>query len=150
MRGNGVLPKETKDDERRLPEWVLFLLSHFVLFGHARRPLSGWPEQSTRILSTTEARSAREVFSLGKTTLVEHVLAGQSAVFLNFDLVLKRANRLQAFEIKWSLRRTSGRAFADAYCPDGRIDYISDGSFSLWRCCALGQRPLGASSVARA
>ena len=40
---------------------------------------------------------ARQV---GKTTLVEHVLAGQPAVL---------------FEVKWSSRRVSGRAFRDAY-----------------------------------
>ncbi|MCX6550077.1 MAG: ATP-binding protein [Acidobacteria bacterium] len=31
------------------------------------------------------------------------------------DLVVKQANGLQAFEIKWSPRRVSGRAFRDAY-----------------------------------
>ena len=31
------------------------------------------------------------------------------------DLVVKQANDLQAFEIKWSPRRVSGRAFRDAY-----------------------------------
>lgn len=59
---------------------------------------------------------ARQV---GKTTLVEHVLAGRPALVLNFDvevdLVVKHRGGLQAFEIKWSPRRTSGRAFRDAY-----------------------------------
>jgi hypothetical protein len=41
---------------------------------------------------------ARQV---GKTTLVQHVLAGLPAVFLN--------------EVKWSPRRGSARAFRDAY-----------------------------------
>lgn len=36
---------------------------------------------------------------------------GQSEV----DLVLKQGGDLRAFEIKWSARRTSGRAFRDAY-----------------------------------
>jgi len=31
------------------------------------------------------------------------------------DLVVKHGSGLQAFEIKWSPRRTSGRAFRDAY-----------------------------------
>jgi len=31
------------------------------------------------------------------------------------DLVVKQASRLQAYEIKWSPRRVSGRAFRDAY-----------------------------------
>jgi hypothetical protein len=31
------------------------------------------------------------------------------------DLVVKQASGLQAFEIKWSPRRVSGRAFCDAY-----------------------------------
>lgn len=31
------------------------------------------------------------------------------------DLVVKQADRLQAFEIKWSPRRVTGRAFRDAY-----------------------------------
>jgi hypothetical protein len=31
------------------------------------------------------------------------------------DLVVKQADGLRAFEIKWSHRRVSGRAFRDAY-----------------------------------
>ena len=31
------------------------------------------------------------------------------------DLVVKQENNLRAFEIKWSMRRASGRAFRDAY-----------------------------------
>ena len=31
------------------------------------------------------------------------------------DLVVKQAGGLRAFEIKWSPRRVSGRAFRDAY-----------------------------------
>ena len=31
------------------------------------------------------------------------------------NLVVKQASGLRAFEIKWSVRRVSGRAFCDAY-----------------------------------
>lgn len=39
------------------------------------------------------------------------------------DLVVKQGDRLRAFEIKWSPRRTSGRAFRDAY--DVEVETIS-------------------------
>ncbi|MCU0857878.1 MAG: DUF4143 domain-containing protein [Pontiellaceae bacterium] len=34
------------------------------------------------------------------------------------DLVVKQGDSLRAFEVKWSPRRTSGRAFRDAYGVD--------------------------------
>ena len=39
------------------------------------------------------------------------------------DLVVKKEGHLRAFEVKWSPRRTAGRAFRDAY--DVEVEMIS-------------------------
>jgi predicted AAA+ superfamily ATPase len=50
---------------------------------------------------------------------------GQSEV----DLVVKQAGTLQAFEIKWSPRRVSGKAFRDAYGVDVQCIHADDPFF---------------------
>jgi predicted AAA+ superfamily ATPase len=73
---------------------------------------------------------ARQV---GKTTLAEHVLAGQAAkhnalagspaqLFFwrtkaqsEVDLIVQQGSKLRALEVKWTPGRVAGRAFRDAH-----------------------------------
>jgi len=49
------------------------------------------------------------------------------------DLVVKQNDRLRAFQIKWSGRRTASRAFRDAYGINRPLDRRTPSRPTSWR-----------------